>query len=128
MKKILIVALLSLICCGCVTMPTQEEIARFDYGAPLTIDYQAVIKNHFNEVLFDPYSAVYEFEMPQTFWFKRGPLAGGGLFVGYAVFVRVNAKNRMGGYVGKERYAFLFKNNLLELILSPSDLEFMRNV
>jgi len=124
MKRILFL-LLCLGLFGCVTMPTQEEISHFDYGAPLTIDYQQAIKNYFGEVLFDPYSAVYEFEdEPRTFWYKES--FTGNLYTGYAVYVRVNAKNRMGGYVGKQRHCFIFKDNKIIKIISPEELEFMQ--
>ena len=107
--------LLAIILCfglaGCATMPTQKEIAKLDYGAPITIDYEKPIKQYFSNVLFDPYSAVYEFGTPREYWFEDIPLAGGTMYAGYLVPVAINAKNRMGGYTGKENYGVIFKNN-----------------
>lgn len=112
---------------GCATMPTQQEINSLNYGSPLTIDYQSVIRNYFEKVLFDPYSAHYNFGNPQTYWFKEPPLLGGRLYAGYMVFVGVNAKNRMGGYVGMKEYGFLFKDNQIIKILQPEDISLMRS-
>jgi len=122
----IISGLLILLVAGCATMPTQQEIANLNYGAPLTIDYQSVIRNYFDKVLFDPYSAHYNFGNPQTYWLKQPPLLGGGLYAGYMVFVGVNAKNRMGGYVGMKEYGFLFKDNQIIKILQPEDISLMR--
>jgi len=122
----IISGLLILLVAGCATMPTQQEIANLNYGAPLTIDYQSVIRNYFEKVLFDPYSAHYNFGNPQTYWLKQPPLLGGGLYAGYMVFVGVNAKNRMGGYVGMKEYGFLFKDNQIIKILQPEDISLMR--
>lgn len=104
------------------TSPTQEQIAKLDYGSPITIDYQEAIKSYFHRRLFDPYSAVYEFATPQKYWVNRSPLYGGGLYAGYMVYVDVNAKNRMGGYVGAQRYGFLFKNDSIILVLNPDEM------
>ncbi len=107
--------LLSIVICfamcsllSCVTMPTQEEVSKADYGA-YPNNYQEVIKNYMENLLFDPYSAVY------ANW--RGPVQGysGGRFIqtafGYRVCVDINAKNRMGGYVGKKLFYFLIYND-----------------
>lgn len=122
MKKAILSVLFVMSFIGCVSMPTQEEINKFDYGTPISIDYQKSIKQYFDEILFDPYSAVYEFSEPQQYWFKEAPLLGGKLYAGYLVYVTVNAKNRMGGYTGKEKYGFLFKNNSLSKVMSPEEL------
>ena len=45
---------------------------------------------------------------------------------GYMVFVSLNAKNRMGGYVGMQVYAYLFKDNQLIKVLEPAKISLMR--
>jgi hypothetical protein len=107
---------------GCVTPPSQAEISNLDYGTPPQ-DYEATIKKYFDELLLDPYSAHYDFETPRQIWYKEGPLMGGKLYAGYLVRVGVNAKNRMGGYVGKEMYGFLFKDERVIKILSEFELQ-----
>ena len=111
---------------GCATMPTAEEIAQLDYGQPITVDCQTAVKDHFRRVLFDPYSAQYEFQEPRQFWFKESPLLGGRLYAGYMVFVGVNAKNRLGGYVGMQDYGFLFKNDEIIRVLEPGEVTMLK--
>jgi len=111
---------------GCATMPTKEEIAKLDYGAPLTVGYEKTIKAYFEKVLFDPYSVQYKFEPPQQRWFKEPPMVGGRLYAGYLVIVWVNAKNRFGGYVGTQKHGFLFKNNQFIKVFQPEEFESMR--
>ena len=99
--------LLAVLLGACASPPYAEEIANANYGA-YPSDYQETVKNYMAAFLFDPYTAVYEN------W--RGPSLGysGGNFVktefGYQVCVDINAKNRMGGYVGRKRYYFLVRN------------------
>ena len=97
-----------------------------DYGAPLTADYEAIIKAKFLDTLKDPMSAQYLFSPPQTFWYKEAPLMGGRTYSGYSVAVKVNAKNGFGGYTGFEPYIFIFKNNNLIKILNKNDIETMK--
>ena len=80
---------------------TQGEIDSLDAG-PYPDNYQSIIKAVFNDILFDPYSAQYEFYEPVKFGVK----IGGHPIGGWLVQLTVNAKNRFGGYVGKEHYAF----------------------
>jgi uncharacterized protein YceK len=127
MKKILMVLLACMILSGCATMPTREQLANIDYGTPLTIDYEQAIKQYCNKVLFDPYSAVYEFSSPQQYWIQMPPILGGKLLSGYMVFVDINAKNRMGGYTGTKRWGFLFKNNSIEKVVDPDEMAIARN-
>ena len=98
MKRILTLFLACIILSGCATMPTRDQIANLDYGVPISIDYEQAIKQYCSNVLFDPYSAIYEFHSPQQYWLQQPPLLGGKLIAGYMVFVDINAKNRMGGY------------------------------
>jgi len=110
--------------CAGTTMPTRAERKNIDYGAPLSIDYESSIKNYFDKSLFDPYSAHYSFSSPETCCLKEGLLSGGRQYVGYLVVVGVNAKNRMGAYVGMQEYGFLFKNNRLVKVLKSGQLQY----
>ena len=110
---------------GCATPPSQEQISSLDYGSPPQ-NYEATIKKHFDNVLFDPYSAHYDFEPPQQYWVKDAPLMGGKLYAGYFVRVGVNAKNRMGGYVGKKMYGFIIKDERIVKVMDEFDLQNMR--
>ncbi len=128
MQRLCVVMVLFMIS-GCVTMPSQEEISKLDFGTPITIDYEKSIKNYFEKALFDPYSAKYEFEPPQQYWYKPSAFAGGPwfsrgpLYAGYLVIALVNAKNRFGAYIGMQKYGFLFKNNELIRVIEPQEFE-----
>ena len=111
---------------GCITPPSQQELAHLDYGAP-PLDYETTIKRYFDDVLFDPYSAHYDFGTPELFWYKEAPLAGGRLYAGYLVRVGVNAKNRMGGYVGKKTYGFILKDKNIIKVLDEFELKNMKH-
>src|ERR1041385_9147937 len=110
---------------GCATPPSNEQLSNLDYGEPPK-DYEATIKKYFDGVLFDPYSAHYDFEAPQQYWVKAPPLSGGQLYAGYLVRVGVNAKNRLGGYVGKTMYGFIIKDEWIIKVMDQFDLEHMR--
>lgn len=108
MRKI-IYLLLIIFAASCATMPTQQEINDADYGA-YPNNYQETIKNYMAEMLFDPYTAVY------SNW--RGLSKGwygelNKFHFGYRVCVNINAKNRMGGYVGNKTYFFIINDDMV---------------
>jgi hypothetical protein len=82
-----------------------------DYGAPITIDWQQAIKDHFHERLFDPFSAQYEFGELRKSVITDRLLSGGNPIAGYVTQVKVDAKNRFGAYVGWTPYIFVFRDN-----------------
>jgi len=126
MKNVITLLLpILLLLSGCATPPSQEQIADLDYGAPPQ-NYEATIKKYFENVLFDPYSAHYDIEPPQQYWVKDAPLMGGKLYAGYFVRVGVNAKNRLGGYVGKKMYGFIIKDERIIKVMDEFDLQNMR--
>jgi hypothetical protein len=120
-KKVFIAAFAGLVLlAGCVTPPTAEERASFDYGPPPK-NHEATIKKYFSDLLFDPYSAQYEFEPPKQQWIKEAPLAGGRTYVGHLVRCSVNAKNRFGAYVGKKQYGFIIKDERIIKVIEDYD-------
>jgi len=107
MNKKIVISIFCLILAGCATTPTAQQFAQADYGLPPT-NYQEVVKNYYSETLLDPYSAQYRWlKEPYIGYFS----AFGEFKFGYIVHVGVNAKNRMGGYVGEQQEALLIKNN-----------------
>jgi len=118
---------LLLVFTGCVTPPSQEEIASMDFGPPPQ-NHVAVIKVYFEDILFDPYSAKYEFGEPQQYWYKEPPLAGGKLYLGHSVKAWVNAKNRYGGYVGKKPYMFIIRNEQIIKVVDELQLQTLKEV
>ena len=114
MKKLFIaIPIVFMICLGCATAPTQQEIDKADYGE-YPSDYQAIIMTYLQN---DPYSLMdLRMSKPRKCWteFKEG------FVYGYLVYVSYNAKNRYGGYTGqKEEFAFIRKNRV-EMMVSYS--------
>lgn len=101
---------------------TQQQFNTLDFGPPLTADYKKAVKQYFSDKLFDPYSAVYDnFSNPQKYWIADPYSSGGKQYVGYIIFLNVNAKNRMGGYVGAKKYGFLFRDNAIIKVMEPEE-------
>jgi hypothetical protein len=111
MRKVVFVALALLFLsfnflgCGLVT-PTPLEIQQAYYG-PYPENYKNIIEKYMHSVLFDPYSAHYYWSNPpRKAWMNRI----GTIYFGWAVECAINAKNRMGGYVGAQTYQFLLRD------------------
>ncbi|MGO3542679.1 MAG: hypothetical protein ACTIOG_09290 [Pseudomonas helleri] len=110
---------------GCASGPTPQDIANADYGTPVEKEFtDAQLKSYFEGHLKDPYSAQYEFGVPEKGYMISSSFEGRQLYAGYIVTARVNAKNSYGGYVGMQTYQFLFQNGKLVRgnHLSPSGL------
>ena len=86
---------------GCAARLTPEQIAAADYG-PKPENYQEIVKSLFAKSLFDPESARYEFQEPRRGYMQDEPPK-----FGWAVCGTVNAKNRFGGYAGRQAYFVL---------------------
>ena len=130
MKKLFYLIVLAIITIGCTTMPTKQEIARLDYGAPLTIDYEQAIKQYCNKVYFTPdMDPKYEFSAPERRWVKRPTILeekfDEKLIGGYLVFAYISLKNKKGIYVQRNRWGFLFRNNELFRIYQPAALDWI---
>ncbi len=116
------VMLTTLVACA-ATMPTQDQLAAADYGAPITqsaAEQQAL--GLLRTILKDPYSAQIEWSSVQTGWIREAPIHGGALRFGYILSASVNAKNSYGGYTGFKPYQFLFFNGDLVSAYSQQEL------
>ena len=116
---------------GCLTgyamdppLPTPQQIATADYGAPLTIDWQAAIKGWFIKRVKDPSAAQYVFKRPPQRGYIQTVLRG--TMFGYFTIVEVNAKDSSGAYIGFLPYLFMFKNNHLKRIGEPGEFNYHR--
>lgn len=97
---------------GCVLSQKDiQQIESGDYGE-FPENYEEIVKEHFELILFDPFSAQYKLVSgPEKWYSRKAPIAGGGVnILGYRVVILVNAKNRMGGYVGWQKYTVLIRN------------------
>lgn len=99
---------------ACVSAPTQEQIANADYGS-YPDNYEQIVKDHFSATLFDPYSVVYNSIRPpvKQMWGDRID----GARYDYNVCVNLNAKNRMGGYVGATTSAVMIHNGVVVQVI-----------
>ena len=112
---LIVISIASLTVVACVSTPTKEEIAKADYGNPPPENYEEFVRVGMQEILIDPYSAVYRFGQPSKglahLWKNQGGHNNpGGWNFGYLLAVGINSKNRMGGYTGEKAYRFFFKN------------------
>lgn len=113
MKKIInyfICVITALMLSSCAHRPTPAELSSADYG-PYPENYEEIVKQGMMTQLYDPYSAQYMFQgTPEKKYLSR-PLQD--VIYGWGGFVLINAKNRMGGYVGATRFYYLIKNGHL---------------
>ena len=105
-------ALFSLSACEGV-QPKPDEIHSANYGQkPTTERMIATVKNYMSKKLIDPYSAVYECSEPRKSWIVAGAGSEGNVnfnrtYYGYFSTCFINAKNRLGGYTGRQEYYFM---------------------
>ena len=97
---------LSLALAGCAA--TVKPINQVKYWPkPTKEEAMTKIKGYLKNTLIDPYSAVVECsDVSNEAWIWKG--VGVDTDYGYLVICQVNAKNRLGGYVGAKRYVFRF--------------------
>jgi hypothetical protein len=97
---------------GCATTDpvTQAEIASADFGASPS-NYETLIKEHLYRTLIDPTSMLVEFtSTPYKGYCNAPAVVPPGQHFGYGVPLRVNAKNRLGGYAGWKGYVAYIRN------------------
>jgi len=105
-RRLSMLALLTITVAACLPRPTPDQLARADYG-PYPDQFEEIVKRHFSRALYDPYSAVYEFPRAAT---TEWTLMRGKIVYGWGVKGFVNARNRFGGYVGARPFAVLIRN------------------
>ena len=115
MKKLSCLVLLTLLLlslggCGLVK-PKPQEIQGAYYGV-YPSNYQAIIQKFMAPHLYDPYSAKYHWiKGPKKAWMSRF----GTIHYGYGVVCAINAKNRLGGYVGMKKQQFMIRDGQVVL-------------
>lgn len=89
---------------GCASLfrPSEEEAAKADYGL-YPNNYKEIVATWIDDNLFDP-SSVQGLKIGAP---EKGYI---GRTFGYRVKVTLNAKNRMGGYVGKKTYYIFIRD------------------
>lgn len=109
-----IAAMICLTLAGCVTGPTQQEATAAYFGAPIAQDVaEAKVKETMASILKDPASATYQCQLGGQGGLGSGMAWGGVNVYGWILVCDINAKNSYGGYVGAQRYAFIFTDGRL---------------
>ena len=112
MRKLIILSIVVIALGGCATIlpPSPDTIAKADYGT-FPENYKELAQKWINETFFDPYS-VRDLEISYpTKTFIRVPFDK--TYYGYMIKVTCNAKNRMGGYVGKKTMNLFICNGVI---------------
>lgn len=118
MKKLSLMALLGILLFGCGNPlqgpPSIGEIQANIRSARPT-QYKEKIHAYYKEVLFDPFSAKVEIGEPGPGWYGStgALLVKRNINYAWLVRARVNAKNRLGAYVGWNYYMFFFDGERL---------------
>ncbi len=99
LKELIVCSILVITLAGCAASNAHKFFA---YGPEPTVEQiEETTKSLFQRALIDPWSAHYEYGKPYKAYYLYPLISGGGVnWQGWAVDVRVNSKNRMGGYAG----------------------------
>lgn len=113
-KRVVLLGMFFCLMVACAKQPTMEEMSKWDYG-PYPDNYEQIVKDAMLTRLVDPYSAQYHFQGTP----KRSHMAqsfGRETIYGWGGVVLINAKNRLGGYVGATKFAYIIRNGKLILL------------
>jgi len=108
MIKIFLTILALAFLCSCATVPTREQIDAADCG-PFPSGHEEAIKAIISPRLLDPYSAMFTFTRPKKGWNGMGSEP----IYGWFLCGTVNAKNRLGGYVGAQPFYAMIRNDVV---------------
>lgn len=128
-----------------LSVPSKEFVSTWDFSdKPTMNEFQKLVKAEMENILIDPYSAKYYFEQPlyKTYHYDYDKLDGyhyeENIFVyGWGAYFYVNAKNKMGGYVGKTPYkaivnkgkiVYIHENHGADGLYEVDDLYKMYNI
>ena len=133
MRK-LILALAVVVMClgmtGCAAR-TQQEIASLDYGT-YPENYEAIVRGHMNNLLFDPYSAQFNFQGTPSQQYKPAGLLADEAY-GWGGVVYINAKgdvllNCDLSYQKQKKYVIgnVLKESLNDILIRNLDEESLK--
>lgn len=102
------------LCCvlliGCATVPSEKAFSSADLGPPPE-DVPAIIKKWIEDTFIDPDSArTHSISTPVKGAIAKPLIQGGGYVFAWRVFVDVNARNRMGGFTGRQIHAVYIRD------------------
>lgn len=106
---------------GCAHGPSAAEAANADYGSAISqSDAQELAQRFMAGVLKDPASATYEWGTVSAGYIEAAPLVGQKMVFGYQLDALVNSKNSYGGYTGRKKYQFMFRNGALVAVFGET--------
>ncbi len=114
--RLLTIALISFLSACVAPGPGPSELAAASYGSmPSESELRQALNAYGSENLIDPLSAMYFITGdPRKGWAKPNAFLVGHerdpAMFGWLVSVDINSKNRLGGYVGRRPYIFLYKD------------------
>jgi len=114
---------LAVCCFSYAPKPSIEDLNNIDMGpAPTEELAKKIALAYFNEILYDPFSAHYEFGTIKKDYYYNKP-AGSfrfDLVYAWSFKIRVNAKNKMGGYVGWKSYKIFIRDDKIITVLESN--------
>lgn len=100
LRSLAVVAVVAL--AGCSVAPTPAQLATADYG-PRPDDPKAIFSDWAQDNLYDPHSVQdLEISLERGYWTPGMADGGGPTVFGWMLHASFNAKNRMGGYAGRQ--------------------------
>jgi hypothetical protein len=109
----------AILAAGCKSPPTQEEMAKYNYG-PRPDDYQKLIRDYLSPKLVDSANAIVEFKAgPRELYQQDTTLRS--LQYGWGVCVFVNDKNTRGAYDGPYPMVFFIRDGKIVAVNGGSD-------
>jgi hypothetical protein len=103
--------------------PSQEELAKADYGTPISQeDAQKQATLLLPRVLLHPDSAQIQWTNVRKGWIRNVQPGRGSLQFGYILDANINAKNRDGAYLGSKPYEFVFYNGTIVSVYAQQGL------
>jgi hypothetical protein len=121
--SLLVLSVLAMMVNGCATMPTAKELAKAEYGSPISQqDAEAKAIEYLKQRLKDPDSAKIEWGAVQQGWMREAPINGNQLRFGYILTANINAKNSFGGYIGYRPYQFVFFNGVIVSVYAQQEI------
>jgi len=92
---------------ACIATPTVEETRNAYYGLIMSQEQcEGATVDHMKDVLSDPESARYEFGP----CYKGYVSSVGKVVYGYVMKGTLNAKNQLGGYAGRQKFASFMRD------------------
>ena len=104
---------------GCKSPPTQEEMAKYDYG-PRPEDYQKIVRDYLSPKLHDPANAVVDFKAGPRVLFQQ-ETALRSLQYGWGVCVFVNDKDAKGGDEAPYPMVFFIRDGKIAAVNGGTD-------